>query len=312
MKQKSSNQQSIKKIIAQNDLNDLIVDFLVTKKTENVTPGTIRFYQEKFDQFLPYCHRNGVYTIEGLDTQFLREFFLYLMDDHTPGGVHCYYRVIKTFLLWYEEEEEPDDWKNPIKKIKPPKLINEPLIPVSETVIRALLDTCKPKEFFGERDRLIILMLCDTGARANELLSMQLDDIDYKDLSVLIRQGKGRKPRNVYFDTITRKTLKNYLKLRTDDNPYLIINEQEEKLKYYGLREMIRRRSVRAGVDTPTIHSFRRYFAITMLRSGVDIYTLQKLMGHEDIQVLRVYLKHVEGDLKNAHERHSPVNKLFD
>jgi integrase/recombinase XerD len=73
---------------------------------------------------------------------------------------------------------------------------------------------------------------------------------------------------------------------------------------------MINRRSKLADIEAPSIHDFRRAFALAMLRSGVDIFTLAKLMGHSSIDVLKHYLKQTTEDTSLAHRRHGPVDKL--
>ena len=62
-------------------------------------------------------------------------------------------------------------------------------------------------------------------------------------------------------------------------------------------------RAARAGVPPPTLHSFRRAFALACLRNGAAAYSPQPLMGHADLSVLRRYLAHTEADLQRAHER---------
>ena len=71
---------------------------------------------------------------------------------------------------------------------------------------------------------------------------------------------------------------------------------------------MIRRRAAKAGLPEPSLHSFRRAFAINMLRAGVDVFSLQKLMGHADLQVLRRYLVQTTEDIAQAHRMGSPVD----
>lgn len=75
---------------------------------------------------------------------------------------------------------------------------------------------------------------------------------------------------------------------------------------------MITRRSKSAGIDVPSLHDFRRAFALAMLREGVDIFTLAKLMGHASIDVLKGYLKQTTGDIAIAHLRHRPVDTLVN
>jgi hypothetical protein len=66
-----------------------------------------------------------------------------MAETHTSGGVHCIYRTVKTFLLWYEQEFEPEAWHNPIRKVKPPKVPNEPLEPVPLQNISEMLKYSK-------------------------------------------------------------------------------------------------------------------------------------------------------------------------
>jgi site-specific recombinase XerD len=68
------------------------------------------------------------------------------------------------------------------------------------------------------------------------------------------------------------------------------------------------RRANQAAIKAPTLHSFRRAFASNMLRAGVDVFSLQKLMGHADLQVLRRYLAQTTDDIAQAHRIGSPVD----
>jgi site-specific recombinase XerD len=71
----------------------------------------------------------------------------------------------------------------------------------------------------------------------------------------------------------------------------------------------MRRRAELVGLKSiPTPHDIRRAFALIMLRNGVDIFALQKLMGHSDLQVLRCYLAQTDEDIHTAHMRGSPVD----
>jgi site-specific recombinase XerD len=107
---------------------------------------------------------------------------------------------------------------------------------------------------------------------------------------IIIHHGKGGKSRSVFIGKASRKSLRVYLKHRIDDHPALWITEEGERLEYGGLQGVLERRAMQAEIKAPTLHSFRRAFAINMLRAGVDVFSLQKLMGHADLQVLRRYL----------------------
>jgi len=191
----------------------------------------------------------------------------------------------------------------------------EILEPITGKNAGVLLDSCSRISFFGLRDRAIILTLMDTGIRANELLSINLKDLFLNSCEIWIRKGKGGKFRKVFICEQTQQSIRAYLHQRSDDSPFLWITKSKTRLKYSGLREIMRRRSKRTGIPQPSLHSFRRFFALQMLRNGADIFSLQQLMGHADITILRRYLKQTDQDLKHAHEINSPVafsNRVLD
>ena len=79
-------------------------------------------------------------------------------------------------------------------------------------------------------------------------------------------------------------------------------------MTYWELNEIIRRSANEAGIQKPHLHDFRRAFALNFFRNGGDINSLQKLMGHADLQVLRRYLAQTDEDLREAHNVFSPVD----
>mgnify|MGYP001088981061 CR=1 FL=1 len=285
--------------------------FLVDRKAGNKAQGTLLFYRNKLKDFLSYCDTQAISRIGQLSPQSIREYMINLEDTgHNSGGIHAAFRVIRTFLNWYENEAEPEGWKNPIHKVKAPKIELEQLEPCDITSVYAILDTCKGRDFVSLRDRAIIYLLLDTGLRANEAVMLDVADLDTIRGNILVRCGKGRKPRTVFIGKKTRKVVRAYLRERTSDNPALWLTEGGERMAYEGMRQMVRRRSERAGVAQPSLHSFRRFFALAYLRNGGDIFTLQKLMGHSDLQILRRYLNQIDEDLERGHSQFGPVDNL--
>src|SRR6185503_4307419 len=96
------------------------------------------------------------------------------------------------------------------------------------------------------------------------------------------------------------QSLRRYLRERKDYSSALWISTSGERLAQTGVRSMLRRRASRANVPVPSPHDFRRAFALERWRTGVDILTLSKLMGHTSLQVLNRYLKQAGEDLEQA------------
>jgi integrase/recombinase XerC/integrase/recombinase XerD len=286
--------------------------FLIDRQARGLATGTVRFYEQKLAHLTRFMAGLGLTEVEQVTPRLLRQLLLQFSAEHSEGGTHALYRAVKAFLNWYGDEAEPADWRNPILKVKAPKVSDEPLDPAPVDTIKAMLATCKGKAYHDLRDKAVLLTLLDTGLRASELVALNVGDLTSTG-SVLVRQGKGGKVRTVFLGSKTLREVTRYLRLRgvLAGGAPLFATEQGSRLKYEGLRDIVRRRAEQAGVPAPTLHSFRRAFALACLRHGVDVYSLQRLMGHADLSVLRRYLAQTEGDLRRAHERGGPVDRLL-
>jgi len=198
--------------------------FMVDRKAQGLSKGTLHFYEVKFKSFIRFCENEQITYVQQISPTAIREYILWLENKgHNPGGRHAHYRAIRAFLYWYEDEVEPIDWKNPIKKVKAPIKPEEALEPVSIETINKLINTCSRGTFTNRRDKAILLSLFDTGARTGEFLEINLDDINQVMGDILIRAGKGGKPRTVFIGKQTRKSLRQYLTERSDNSPALWI-----------------------------------------------------------------------------------------
>lgn len=308
MEQAVKNQGTILELSQDTHLQTWLESFLIDRKAQNLSKGTVLFYKKKLRLFSQYCESQAISYITQITPQILREFLVWLEQrGNNPGGIHTYYRAIKTFLFWWEDELELEGWHNPIRKVKAPKLAVAPLQGIKLDDFQALLESCNNK-----RDKAILLCLLDTGARASEFCAMDLEDLDRVYGSILIQEGKGKKPRTVFLGKKARRALRAYLRKRKDSCKALWVTKSGERLTYWGLRQIIRRKAQAANIPVPSLHDFRRAFALECLRNGADVYSLQKLMGHADLQVLRRYLAQTTNDIRAAHEQSSPVDNFLD
>ena len=302
-----SQDQGLITLSQQDYLPIMVESFLIDRRSQGLSPDTIEFYTKKLQYFQKYCERQALTQISQLTSDFIRRYLLELSETHNPGGMHACFRPLRTMLYWIEEEEiMPAGWKNPIRRVKAPKLPTDPIEPVQIEEIHQLLKTCQ-SNYAGARDKAMMLGLLDTGARAKEFLNINLEDVDMATGAVMIRQGKGRKPRMVFLGRKTIRAIRGYLRYRHDNYPALWVSIRGERMTYAALRCLLRRRAEKIRMKSiPTPHDFRRAFALVMLRNGVDIFALQKLMGHSDLQILRRYLAQTDQDIHTAHMRGSP------
>ena len=292
-------------------LHEELSGFLIDKEAQGLSVRTTQLYQAELGCFCKYLEGQGIDSLLDITATAIRLWLLWLAETRNPGGVHVNYRVLKTFLRWCWMEYDIGS-PNPITKVRPPKVVQQPLEPLPLPDLQAMLKTCERRTFTGDRDRALLLCLLDTGCRASESVALNVGDVNLHSGAVLVRAGKGGKTRTTFVGARSRRELSRYLRQSKDQaNDPLWLTVQGTRLTYWGLRQIIRRRAERAGVPVPSLHSFRRAFALYALRNGADIYSLQRLMGHSDLTVLRRYLKQTEADLQEAHRRAGPVDNLL-
>ena len=185
----------------------------------------------------------------------------------------------------------------------------------SQTEVRKKFVMRRPS---ANRDQAIVLTLLDSGLRATELCSLTVNDVDLKTGKVSIRHGviggaKGGKGRTVYLGKVARKAVWRYLAGREDgDDPRapLFISRADRPFNKDSLRVLINRLGARAEVKKTYPHKFRHTFAITYLRSGGDVFTLQSLLGHGSLDMVRHYAQIAEVDVEQAHRKASPADNM--
>lgn len=163
------------------------------------------------------------------------------------------------------------------------------------------------------RNKAIILVLFDAGLRRQELADLNVEDYSARNGRLIVRHGKGDKPRTTHVGHTTRRALAQYLIHRTDPQPSdpLFADANNGRLNGNSIYTMIARLGKRAGIANAGCHRFRHSCATEMLRNGASERAVQTLLGHESPEMTRRYAKFVEADLEHAHELASPVDNRY-
>jgi len=152
----SVKQQETPTIVSIFSLLDWVEAFIIDRKSRGLSQGTIDFYRKRLKHFINFCSQRNILEIIDLSASDLRTFFIHLQNKgHNQGGVYAHFKVMRSFLYWYEEENELVEWSNPIKKVKVKTSSDQPLEPADINAIRAIIKTCKG-DFTGIRDKSII------------------------------------------------------------------------------------------------------------------------------------------------------------
>jgi integrase/recombinase XerD len=162
----------------------------------------------------------------------------------------------------------------------------------------------------GLRDRAILIVLLDTGIRASELCALTLGDYDAAEGKLTIRRGKGGKLRVVFLGQAAKHAVWRYLASRPGAKPAapFFCARTGKFLDRAALHNMILMCAKRAGVGHATVHKFRHTFAVNFLRNGGNVLVLQRLLGHERMETLRIYVDLAQGDLAAVQAIASPAD----
>lgn len=295
--------------------------FLLSKSIEGLSANTLVTYGYHLDHFKQYI--NDI-ELDQITVEHIRRFFYFLQTEYEPKRwnkdvspltnrtLKNVWITFKSFFTWAGKDLDLPDV---MVKILPPKPNISETEPLTQQEIKQLLKVAEHKSNganhpFALRNKAIILVLLDTGLRASELCLLSICDVEMKTGKIEVL-GKGSKKRIVYLGVASRKAIWKYLASRKNgDDPSepLFIGENRKQIERTNLRKILSRIGEKAGIKDVYPHRFRHTFAIEYLRNGGDIFTLQVLLGHSSLEMVRYYSKIASVDTQKVHMRAGPVD----
>jgi len=316
------NQATEHLLFSVSSLQSLTKGYILTCRTEGKSAKTISGYQMVLNNFSWFCQNNQYPDVQKLTPIHVRNFLWYLASEPNrwnstspavkkPASqttVNHYYRALRTFFNWlYKEQLIP---QNPFDHLKTPKIQKKVIQALSAKDIEQLFEECSGKSAIDVRNKAIVCTFLDTGLRVSELADLNIDDIDFDTGSILVRHGKGNKQRIVRVGSRAQNALWRYLTIRATDNKRLFMNRNNQPLDVRGIKILIKRLGVRAKIKLHP-HQLRHTFAVSFLRSGSDVFSLQYLLGHSTLSMTQRYLQSLNAnDAINAHKKFSPLDNL--
>lgn len=197
------------------------------------------------------------------------------------------------------------------EKLKTAKVI---IRPFQEDELRKLFSQPDKSTFVGFRDYTIMLVLLDTGVRLIELENMKISDVDLGNNKIVVF-GKGAKEREVVFQSTTKQYLHRFLIIRGQlEYDSLWISDIGEPMKRRNIQQRLKIYGDKAGLTNVRVspHTFRHTCAKLYIMRGGDILSLQKLLGHSSLEMVRHYVNLWGSDLQQMHKKFSPVEGLFN
>ena len=297
------------------NFDDYVKDFIAYTTSKNRSKGTISFYRDKLSNWRRELDTLGLSTsVHDISLEAIEAFVhnhVYKKGLRYSSAVNTL-RGVKAFANYLKSRGVIES--HGFDKFVIGKGENTPIQTFSETEVHQLLSQTDPKLFVGIRDYTIILTFLESGMRLRELCDLRLSDVDFDD-RVLRVFGKNQSFRYVPFQAKYAGILRQYIKVRgksTTDK--LFITHDDDPIKGRTVQDALRKYGKRAGIP-PDVrvspHTFRHTFAKWYIQNGGDPFSLQKILGHSTMDMVRTYVNMFGKELDEAHRKFSPLNNLF-
>lgn len=296
-------------------LKGIISAFISTRKLKNLSPHTIDFYRQMLRKLLCFidAHHPDI-PLDMIDHHILREYIANLQERYSPRSVNHHIKVLKIIFKFMVEEGVISE--NPSRKISKLK-VDQAVIPTfTDDQIKAMLKVTKgQRELPGLRNNTLITLLFDTGCRISELLNLRVKDVQF-DEKILNVSGKGGRGRVVPFGQRSLITLVKYLNKRNrlfGEDGFLFLVRSGRQLSLRMADKTIERIGKKGNVENVRLsaHTFRHTFAKNWLMNGGDIFSLQKILGHSTLEMVRNYVNMTFRDIQSQHNKFSPGDNLL-
>ena len=264
----------------------------------------------------------GLDFIQDITTSEIFDFLSYLANDRNPDpdspapdyGISASSRArklsaIKSFYKYLTVRTKQLQ-ENPVADLEYPKLRKSlPKYLTMDQCAKLLSSVSGVNE---KRDYAILMLFLNCGIRRSELVGLNVTDV-YEDRIRVI--GKGNKERFVYFGTPCRKAIDVYMAERNKkiltDNRALFGSRNGNRISVTAVHRLVEKALKQAGLDSTqfSAHKLRHTAATMMLSGGVDVKTVQEVLGHENLNTTQIYT-HIENTELKIAAQANPLSKL--
>ena len=310
------------------DLGRLIHAFEVTNRTLNKSPKTTAWYSNNLRLFKDYLLARGhSLAIDDIGLDEVREYVLYLQERKkyqghpltptrdervSPRTVQAHVQTLKVFFAWLFNEGYTKS--NKLERLGCPKVPKKYVDVLSEEEIHRIFSCLRQDDDAGTRNMAIIATLLDTGLRLAELVNLKEADAHVEE-GYLKVMGKGSRERMVPIGASTQRLLLRYVYRARPESAApnidrLFLEANGRPLTVNCVRLMLERLGKRSGVTRLHAHLCRHTFATSYLLNGGDVFSLQQILGHSSLEMVRRYVTLASAQVTVQHRKFSPMDRM--
>lgn len=262
------------------DISALLPRWQRVLRVERKSPATLRSYTDGVTNYLKWCTAEGVEP--DLTRESVEEYVVSMMEDGAEASsIHTRLKGLRRFTAWLASEGITE--ADPLAGMRSPKLDKKVVNALSDDQLKALIKACKGTKLADRRDEALVRFMLDTGARASEVVGLQMADIDLDRQTAIIRRGKGGKGRVVPLGDQTMVALDRYLwerrHHRLANSGPLWVGAGGKTFGYFGLSGALKARAEAAGIEGFHCHLLRHTFATRWKRAAGSDDGLMAIAG---------------------------------
>jgi integrase/recombinase XerD len=315
-------------------LKDAFDVFFAAKKAEGMREGTLnneyiphwRYFTDWLAQAYPEINEIGEVSATVIRdyVNFMTTKTKYSEIEHrkqsgklSPYTIAFRLRTLRTMFNFLASERIITI--NPVSNVKQPRIDDEDRATFTDEQVRALISAPDTNTYAGLRDRTLMFLLADSGLRIEEALQLTTEYIDVKSrcINLPAKMNKNRKPRVV---PISAEVSRELLTLINENRRYfgdvdgIFLANYGETLKADQFRKRLTLHAKNAGIADSGVkvspHQFRSYFCTQFLLNGGDLFSLQRIVAHADIETTRRYARINNENMRTQHAQFSPIARL--
>lgn len=293
-------------------LDEAFREFMVEKEAKGLVPVSLHGYDSCYKVFKRF---NGFTELTTTDEIAAIHIQLWVKDMQHNGAktatINSYLSYSRAFLYWCMDEER--GYMQPFK-IPMVKGQEESIKLYTDDELLALLRKPSKEDNFAEwRTWAIVNWALATGNRASTICAVKIGDVDYIHKEITLRHTKNKKAQTIPLSPALEIALREYIRMwrrYAKAEAWLFPNVGEEQLTYSALIQKYRRYCARRGVNKANIHGLRHNFAKGWIMNGGNVFALQKVLGHSNLNMTRRYVKLFAEDIKEDYNVYSTLDAM--
>lgn len=259
-------------------------------KLRGLSPLTVRNYTFFVDKFLKYTGK----PVQELTEDDIKSYLSKLFEDKSKNTIMLAAASIKFFFKEILKKE--------VTSIRIPKKERQLPEVLTKDEVRSLIESAETK-----KSKLIISLLYSSGLRVSEIVHLKPEEINFEENIGKVKKGKGAKDRIFTISSSLSKEIQAYINKRKD-NKYIFSGDKP--LTTRNIQKIVKNLRVKSGINKKvTPHTLRHSFATHLLENGVDIRTIQVLLGHSSLNTTQLYTHISSEQIKKVK---NPLDNLQD